>query len=113
VTAGDVNAAFETAAEGELEGVLGVTNDDIVSSDLQQPYSTLVDLENTNVVGDMTKVLTWYDNEYGFSSRMLDVAPARPRIPGVALGSRFFFVVRSLLSRIRAGGARCRAAEHW
>jgi len=75
VTAGDVNAAFETAAEGELEGVLGVTNDDIVSSDvLQQPYSTLVDLENTNVVGDMTKVLTWYDNEYGFSSRMLDVA---------------------------------------
>jgi glyceraldehyde 3-phosphate dehydrogenase len=75
VTAGDVNAAFEAAAEGELEGVLGVTNDEIVSSDvLQQPYSTMVDLGNTNVVGGMTKVLTWYDNEYGFANRMLDVA---------------------------------------
>ncbi len=75
VTAGDVNAAFEDAAQGEMEGVLGVSNDEIVSSDvLQQPYSTLVDLPNTNVVGDLTKVLTWYDNEYGFSSRMLDVA---------------------------------------
>ena len=75
VTDGDVNAAFREAAAGDLAGVLGVTEDDLVSTDvLGQPYSTLVDLQNTNVVGGMTKILTWYDNEYGFSNRMLDVA---------------------------------------
>ncbi|PSP53032.1 type I glyceraldehyde-3-phosphate dehydrogenase, partial [Halobacteriales archaeon QH_1_68_42] len=75
VTEGDVNAAFREAAAGELEGVLGVTDDEVVSSDvLGVPYSTYVDLQSTNVVGDLTKVLTWYDNEFGFSSRMLDVA---------------------------------------
>jgi glyceraldehyde 3-phosphate dehydrogenase len=75
VTEGDVNAAFREAAEGDLAGVLGVSDEAIVSSDITgQPYSTLVDLPNTNVVGGLTKVLTWYDNEYGFSNRMLDVA---------------------------------------
>jgi glyceraldehyde 3-phosphate dehydrogenase len=75
VTESDVNAAFEEAAAGELEGVLGVTSDDLVSSDiLGDPYSTQVDLQSTNVVSGMTKILTWYDNEYGFSNRMLDVA---------------------------------------
>ncbi|NHX40093.1 MULTISPECIES: type I glyceraldehyde-3-phosphate dehydrogenase [Haloarcula] len=75
VTESDVNAAFEEAAVGELEGVLGVTSDDVVSSDiLGDPYSTQVDLQSTNVVSGMTKILTWYDNEYGFSNRMLDVA---------------------------------------
>ena len=75
VTEGDVNAAFREAAAGELEGVLGVTDDEVVSSDvLGVPYSTYVDLQSTNIVGDLTKVLTWYDNEFGFSSRMLDVA---------------------------------------
>ena len=75
VTEGDVNAAFREAAAGELEGVLGVTDDEVVSSDvLGVPYSTYVDLQSTNVVGGLTKVLTWYDNEFGFSSRMLDVA---------------------------------------
>ena len=75
VTESDVNAAFEEAAAGELEGVLGVTSDDVVSSDiLGDPYSTQVDLPSTNVVNGQTKILTWYDNEYGFSCRMLDVA---------------------------------------
>jgi glyceraldehyde 3-phosphate dehydrogenase len=75
VTESDVNAAFEEAAAGDLEGVLGVTSDDVVSSDiLGDPYSTQVDLQSTNVVSGMTKILTWYDNEYGFSNRMLDVA---------------------------------------
>ncbi|MBX0295359.1 type I glyceraldehyde-3-phosphate dehydrogenase [Haloarcula nitratireducens] len=75
VTESDVNAAFEEAAEGELEGVLGVTTEDVVSSDiLGDPYSSQVDLQSTNVVNGMTKILTWYDNEYGFSNRMLDVA---------------------------------------
>jgi glyceraldehyde 3-phosphate dehydrogenase len=75
VTEEDVNAAFQDAAAGELEGVLGVTNEHVVSSDiLGDPYSTQVDLQSTNVVNGMTKILTWYDNEYGFSCRMLDVA---------------------------------------
>jgi len=75
VTEGDVNAAFRDAAEGEMEGVLGVSTDEIVSSDVVgQPYSTLVDLPNTNIVNGLTKVLTWYDNEFGFANRMLDVA---------------------------------------
>ncbi|MEF8852259.1 MAG: type I glyceraldehyde-3-phosphate dehydrogenase [Haloarculaceae archaeon] len=75
VTEGDINGAFREAASGELEGVLGVTDDEVVSSDiLGVPYSTYVDLQSTNVVGNMAKVLTWYDNEYGFSNRMLDIA---------------------------------------
>ncbi|MFB6224386.1 MAG: type I glyceraldehyde-3-phosphate dehydrogenase [Haloarcula sp.] len=75
VTDGDVNAAFEDAASGELEGVLGVTSEDVVSSDITgDPYSSQVDLQSTNVVSGMTKILTWYDNEYGFSNRMLDMA---------------------------------------
>ena len=74
-TAADINGAFRDAASGEMEGVLGVSDDDIVSSDIVgQPYSTIVDLPNTNVVNGMTKVLTWYDNEFGFANRMLDVA---------------------------------------
>jgi glyceraldehyde 3-phosphate dehydrogenase len=74
-TESDINAAFEEAAAGDLEGVLGVSDDPIVSRDvLGQPYSTMVDLENTNVVGGLVKVLTWYDNEFGFANRMLDLA---------------------------------------
>ncbi|MFB6075056.1 MAG: type I glyceraldehyde-3-phosphate dehydrogenase [Haloarculaceae archaeon] len=75
VTEGDVNAAFREAAAGDLEGVLGVTDEDLVSTDiLGDAYSTQVDLPNTNVVNGLTKILTWYDNEYGFANRMLDVA---------------------------------------
>jgi len=75
VTEAAVNAAFEDAATGEMEGVLGVTSEHVVSSDiLGDPYSTQVDLESTNIVNGLTKILTWYDNEYGFSCRMLDVA---------------------------------------
>jgi len=75
VTESDVNGALSDAAAGEMEGVLGVTDDEVVSTDIQgTPYSSLVDLESTNVVNGLTKVLTWYDNEFGFSNRMLDVA---------------------------------------
>ena len=74
-TEGDINAVFRDAAAGEMEGVLGVSDDAIVSRDvLGQPYSTLVDLENTNIVNGLVKVLTWYDNEFGFANRMLDLA---------------------------------------
>jgi len=75
VTEEDINAAFKDAAAGDMEGVLGVTSEDVVSSDiLGDPYSTQVDLGSTNIVNGLTKILTWYDNEYGFSNRMLDVA---------------------------------------
>jgi glyceraldehyde 3-phosphate dehydrogenase len=76
-SAEEINAAFTAAAEGDMAGVLGVTDDEIVSRDvLGNPHSSYVDLQSTNVVagGKQAKILTWYDNEYGFSNRMLDVA---------------------------------------
>jgi len=78
VTAEEVNDAFRDAADsGPLAGVLGYTDDEIVSSDIVGlPFSSYADLESTNVIGDngLVKILTWYDNEYGFSNRMLDMA---------------------------------------
>ncbi|GAB7091905.1 type I glyceraldehyde-3-phosphate dehydrogenase [Halorubrum luteum] len=78
VTEEAVNAAFRDAADsGPLAGVLGYTDDEVVSSDVVGlPFSTYVDLQSTNVVagGKLLKILTWYDNEYGFSNRMLDMA---------------------------------------
>ncbi|WP_256391799.1 type I glyceraldehyde-3-phosphate dehydrogenase [Natronoarchaeum rubrum] len=71
----EVNAAFEDAANGELEGVMGYTENEIVSRDVVgQPYSSLIDADSTMKVGGQVKVLAWYDNEYGFSNRMLDLA---------------------------------------
>ena len=78
VTESEVNDAFRAAADdGPLAGVLGYTDDEIVSSDITGlPFSSYVDLQSTNVTADggLLKVLTWYDNEYGFSCRMLDMA---------------------------------------
>ena len=77
-TEAEVNDAFRAAAdEGPLAGVLGYTDDEVVSSDIVGlPFSSYVDLSSTNLIADGTllKVLTWYDNEYGFSHRMLDTA---------------------------------------
>ncbi|AUX09062.1 glyceraldehyde 3-phosphate dehydrogenase [Halalkaliarchaeum desulfuricum] len=76
--AAEINGAFREAADsGPLAGVLGYTDDEVVSRDIAGlPYSTYVDLPSTNVVGEdgLAKILTWYDNEYGFSNRMLDMA---------------------------------------
>jgi glyceraldehyde 3-phosphate dehydrogenase len=78
VTAEAVNDAFRDAADsGPLAGVLGYTDDEVVSSDIVGlPFSSYVDLQSTNVIagGKLLKILTWYDNEYGFSNRMLDTA---------------------------------------
>ena len=78
VTEADVNGAFRAAADdGPLAGVLGYTDDEVVSSDIVGlPFSSYVDLNSTNVIADgsLLKILTWYDNEYGFSNRMLDTA---------------------------------------
>ncbi|QLG63655.1 type I glyceraldehyde-3-phosphate dehydrogenase [Halorarum salinum] len=74
----EINDAFRAAADdGPLAGVLGYTDDEVVSRDiLGLPFSSYVDLNSTNVVGEdgLAKVLAWYDNEYGFSNRLLDVA---------------------------------------
>ena len=77
VTVEEVNNAFVTAAQmGPLKGLLQAVKEPLVSSDFNgSPYSSSVDLEQTMVVdGNMVKVLSWYDNETGFSRRMLDLA---------------------------------------
>ncbi|TQQ81320.1 type I glyceraldehyde-3-phosphate dehydrogenase [Halonotius terrestris] len=78
VTEEEVNDAFRDAADsGPLAGVLGYTDDEVVSRDIVGlPFSSYADLQSTNVIGDngLVKILTWYDNEYGFSNRMLDMA---------------------------------------
>jgi glyceraldehyde 3-phosphate dehydrogenase len=71
----EVNAAYKAAAEGPLKGLLQYTADPIVSSDIVgTPYSCTFDSLLTMAVGDHVKVLGWYDNEWGYSSRLADVA---------------------------------------
>jgi len=74
VTAEEVNEAYKQAAEGELKGILAYTDEPIVSSDLNHcPYSAIVDGLSTMTIGNLAKVLAWYDNEWGFSCRMVEV----------------------------------------
>ena len=70
-----VNAAFREAAEGPLAGILEYTEDPIVSSDIiGNPHSTVFDAGSTMVMeGDMVKVVAWYDNEWGYSNRVVDL----------------------------------------
>ncbi|MEJ2091812.1 MAG: type I glyceraldehyde-3-phosphate dehydrogenase [Syntrophobacterales bacterium] len=72
----EVNQAFFTAQEGDLKGVLQVVTEPLVSVDFNgSPFSSIVDAELTTVMGGkMVKVMAWYDNEMGFSHRMLDMA---------------------------------------
>jgi glyceraldehyde 3-phosphate dehydrogenase len=75
VTKEEVNAAFKKAAEGPLKGILEYTEDPIVSTDVNHTsYSAIVDGLSTMVVaGNLVKVLAWYDNEWGFSCRMVEL----------------------------------------
>ena len=75
VTAADVNRAFENAAKGSLKGILAVSHAELVSSDFRgNPHSSIVDAPFTKVVdGDAVKVLSWYDNEWAFSCRVIDL----------------------------------------
>jgi len=72
----EVNQAFLTAQDGDLKGVLRVSTEPLVSIDFNGSYfSSTVDAELTNVMnGNLVKVMSWYDNEMGFSHRMLDLA---------------------------------------
>jgi glyceraldehyde 3-phosphate dehydrogenase len=75
VTVEQINAAFEDAANGPLEGILGYTEEPLVSTDiLTDSHSSIVDAGLTRVIGDdLVKIISWYDNEWGYSSRMVDV----------------------------------------
>ena len=77
-TKDEVNAAIKAAAEGPLKGVLEYTNDKLVSSDFNHcPASSTFHMDQTKVIdGTLVSVLSWYDNEWGFSARMTDVAAA-------------------------------------
>jgi len=77
-TADEVNAAIKAAAEGPLKGILTTTGEKLVSSDLNHdPHSSTIALDQTKVVeGDLVRVMSWYDNEWGFSNRMSDTAAA-------------------------------------
>lgn len=69
-----INAAFKAAAEGSLKGILEYTEDPIVSSDIVgNPHSVIFDALSTMVIGNMVRVLGWYDNEYGYSHRTADL----------------------------------------
>ena len=74
-TADEVNAALKAASEGPLKGILGYTEDPVVSTDmLRNPHSSIVDSQLTKVVdGNLLKVVAWYDNEWGYSSRVVDL----------------------------------------
>ena len=76
VTVEEVNRAFDEAANGELEGILGFETRPLVSVDyVNDPRSAIVDGPSTMVVnGTQLKVYAWYDNEWGYSSRMADLA---------------------------------------
>jgi glyceraldehyde 3-phosphate dehydrogenase len=74
VSIADINLAFQNAANGELNGILAYTEDPIVSVDiLGNPNSCLFDAQLTSVIGKMVKVVGWYDNEIGYSSRIIDL----------------------------------------
>lgn len=73
-TVEEINQKFKEAAEGELKNVLYYTEDPIVSVDIiNNPYSCVFDSELTSIVGGLVKVVGWYDNEFGYSNRLVDI----------------------------------------
>lgn len=81
-TVEEINEAIKTAADGELKGILGYTDEPLVSTDLNHdPQSSILALDQTKVLeGTMCRILTWYDNEWGFSNRMADTAIAMGKL---------------------------------
>ncbi|MCT1866109.1 type I glyceraldehyde-3-phosphate dehydrogenase [Dermabacter sp. p3-SID358] len=74
VSVEEINAAVKKAAEGPLKGVLAYTEDPIVSKDIEtDPHSSIFDAGCTKVIGNQVKVVSWYDNEWGYSNRLVDL----------------------------------------
>jgi len=74
-TAAEVNQAMEAASKSALKGILAFSNEPLVSIDFNgAAVSSTVDGPSTMVIGDMLKILSWYDNEFGYSNRMIDLA---------------------------------------
>ena len=88
VTKEEVNAAFKRASEGKLKGIMGYTEEPLVSSDLKgDDRSTIVSAIDTIVLGDMVKVISWYDNEWGYACRLADLTAfvaSKLRVPAAA-----------------------------
>jgi len=71
----NINAAFVNAANGKMKGILAVDNEPLVSVDyLHNPFSSIVDATSTMALGNQVKVVAWYDNEYGYSCRLAELA---------------------------------------
>jgi len=81
-TAEEINAAIREAADGELKGILGYTDESLVSIDFNHdPHSSIFHMDQTKVMdGNLVSILTWYDNEWGFSNRMSDTAVAMSKL---------------------------------
>ena len=74
-TAEEVNKAFKEASEGSMKGILGYSEEPLVSIDYKgDPRSSIVDGLSTMAIGNMVKVVSWYDNEWGYSARVIDLA---------------------------------------
>jgi glyceraldehyde 3-phosphate dehydrogenase len=91
VTKDEVNAAFKKASEGDLKGIMSYTEEPLVSSDLKgDEHSTIVSGIDTIALGNMVKVISWYDNEWGYACRLADITAfvaSKMRVPAAA-GSR-------------------------
>jgi glyceraldehyde 3-phosphate dehydrogenase len=75
VSVAEINTAFKKASQNSLKGILAYTEDPIVSVDiLDNPHSCIFDAQLTSVVGGLVKVVGWYDNEVGYSNRLVELA---------------------------------------
>ncbi|MGO9427659.1 type I glyceraldehyde-3-phosphate dehydrogenase, partial [Rhodoblastus sp.] len=81
-TKDEINAAIKAAADGPLKGILGYTTEKLVSSDFNHdPHSSIFHMDQTKVLdGTLVSILSWYDNEWGFSNRMADTAVAMAKL---------------------------------
>lgn len=74
VTAEEVNAAIKEAAEGDLKGILAYSEEPLVSTDIvTDPHASIFDADLTKVIGDQVKVVSWYDNEWGYSNQLVSL----------------------------------------
>jgi glyceraldehyde 3-phosphate dehydrogenase len=88
VTKEEVNAAFKRASGGDLKGIMAYTDEPLVSSDLKgDEHSTIVSGIDTIALGNMVKVISWYDNEWGYACRLADITAfvaSKMRVPAAA-----------------------------